>query len=618
MMRTRSRLASALSGACLVMLLACQSNVNEEQQETTRYREQGLGESGRLSKAEWATFMADQRYVNGLTSPGVRIRLNMADQKQHRFAMARLKLAGKTPLNSPYLFEALEKRRQLHLAKGYQPGLLPEEEVQALSTAERTEMHFIETASAGETTPAANDGMGTASSAFPGGAPYSYLDTTYTDPTGYPLGELAWVEEFSGGYSVSVSAAGDLSRTSLKEYLIASYKVEEKPDGTITDSYIYTKIGKAGGPAVAEVPRLSAPTVVAPADIAFGDNLISVCLNRTWTQDCDYDLTGTPTAFKLPLKGSISILSGHTFDQATINQVKTDENNGVSRPDAGSIKVILTNVGGGCNVTDVNKIAAKMAPFWNRVTLDATKKTFSWDLTGAQALIFDDSCRQVQNEVKLTAIITLFLIAPDGTKYRSSMTLSSPGGGRPDHIFKKITVTNSCLAAGTEIELASGQSSAIESLKAGDQVVNPYAPSLTIMDTAVGFETVPMVRIRSEAGRSLLMTEMHPIQVATRGMVQARSLKQGDVVMTKAGPSKLVEVSREAYDGKVYNVKVGSGAEQASLAEDQTALYANGFLVGDGQIQSKYEALEMTRKGDVLARLPSRWHRDYEMSPKRR
>jgi len=615
MMRKRNYLFNIMGAACLAMLPACKANVHEEQQAAYSYSDQGLGESGRLSKAEWATYAADQRYIHSLTRPGVRIRLNLADQRQYRFAMARLKLAGKGPENSPYLFKAMEQRRQMHLARGYHAGLLPKEESGIQSTADRQEMHLIETANVGETTAAANDGVGSASSTFPGGAYYTYVDTSYSDASGYALGDLAWVEQYDGGYDVTIKATGDLSRTSLRKYTVSTYKVEDSAAG-FTDSYIYTEMGAAIATAVAEAPRLSAPSVQAPLDVAFNDNLISVCLNRTWTQDCDYDLTGNPQSIKLPLKGSVTINSSHLFDEATINQIKHDLNNGLVRDDVGHLKLILTNVGGGCDVTDGNTLVAKMGQFWNRVALSPNKKSFSWDLTGTNAAFFDDGCRQVQNRAKLTSLIVLPLVAADGTtKYRSTVTLSTEPTVRPDYTFKPISITNSCLAAGTKIELAAGKSAAIESLKAGDHVSNPHSPSLTVTDTAVGFETVPMVRIRDEAGRTLLMTEMHPIQVIARGMVQAKALKKGDLVMTKTGPSKLTEVGREAYDGKVYNLKVGSDSEKLALAEDQTVVFANGFMVGDGQIQSKYEAIAMTRKdGDVLARLPSKWHRDYLMS----
>jgi len=124
-----------------------------------------------------------------------------------------------------------------------------------------------------------------------------------------------------------------------------------------------------------------------------------------------------------------------------------------------------------------------------------------------------------------------------------------------------------------------------------------------------------MVRIRDEAGHTLLMTEMHPIATPDRGMVQARALRTGDLVMTTQGPSRLVEVSREPYSGKVYNLKVGSQSQLAGLGQDQTVVYANGFIVGDGQIQSKYESLAQ-RHGDKPAEPAAQWRRDYALSPR--
>jgi hypothetical protein len=89
-------------------------------------------------------------------------------------------------------------------------------------------------------------------------------------------------------------------------------------------------------------------------------------------------------------------------------------------------------------------------------------------------------------------------------------------------------------------------------------------------------------------------------------------LNVGDVVMTKDGPSELVQVERQSYDGKVYNLKVGSPTESLDIGPDQTTFYANGFLVGDGQIQTKYEMAEFSKKeGNILERLPKKLHRDY-------
>ncbi|WP_141332961.1 Hint domain-containing protein [Myxococcus sp. AB025B] len=606
------------STACLALLSGCTSSPHEQQVANFGRTLRGLGDATRLSQAEWTTYRADEAYLHSIAKPDVRVRLNLADPAQYRFAKARLKLAGKTPENSPYLFEALAARQKEHVSRGFAPGQLSSEDAGLATSAERKEMHAIESANAGETTREENDGQGVSTSTFPGGTYYTYADTNFTDQTGHPLTQLAWAEEYDQGTNLTVPTTANLALTQLGRYRVSSYKVEDSVEG-FKDSYIYSEFGSPPG-TTSTRPTYSALTVQAPVDTVLNDNLISVCLNRTWTQDCDYDLTGTPQAIKLPLKGQLSLTSApHTFDQAKINQFKADLALGTPTYEVGHLKLILTNAGGGCDVTDGNLIEARMGQFWDRASLSADKKTFSWDLTGAHAAFFDDGCRQVQDEVKLTLKIVLPVVGTGGTTYQSSVTLSNDRAvPRPDYTFKKITVTNSCLAAGTQIALAEGKVAPVESLKAGDKVKNPHQPTLTVMDTAVGTETVPMVRIRSAAGHSLLMTEMHPIQVLARGMVQARALKQGDVVMTQAGPSKLVEVSREPYAGKVYNVKVGSDAEKLALAQDQTVVYANGFVVGDGQIQQKYESIAQTQKSaDVLASLPSRWHRDYKLAARR-
>jgi intein/homing endonuclease len=178
------------------------------------------------------------------------------------------------------------------------------------------------------------------------------------------------------------------------------------------------------------------------------------------------------------------------------------------------------------------------------------------------------------------------------------------------------------MAEGSMIQMADGSLKPIEFVKIGDRIANPHHPgekALTVMDTAKGTESVPMVRIQDRAGRSLLLTEMHPMPTVNRGMVQAKRLKVGDQVFTHSGISQLVNVKREAFNGKVYNLKVGSDSELQELREDETVVYANGFLVGDGRLQDKYTVREMTAsaQGDVLKQLPKSWHKDYLNSKRR-
>lgn len=598
------------------MLAACVPGDSTSFQ--TAQQEKLLGNYNNLSATEWQTYREDRKYLRKLVRPDQAIRLNLADARQYRFALSRLKIAGKTAANSPYLFESLQRTRDEHIRLGY--GSRPRPDALDNNTAGVSNpMHYITSAKV-----AASNGEGAASSTFPGGTSYTYLDVGYYDGEDVPLGESNIIEQFDGGTDVNVRTTANLNQTQRDSYMVDTFQFQD--DGVEFDtSYVYTEFGLQNVQPAARPtrPTLVVSQIIDPVNRRLNDNLISICLNRTWTQDCDYDLTGTAQAVKVPLQGSIRINTAHVFNEPAIVQLRLDLNNGVPNPLAGYVKLILTNAGGGCDVQPGNTLQASMKAFWNSVTLSADKKTLSWNLSGTNSAFFDDGCRQVQDVVKLT--MRLQLPVRDTTNnldFVVSQALSNDETEfAPNFVFKPMRMVNSCLAAGTEIRLADGKQVAIERLAAGAQVFNRHGGEqfLTVTDTATGFETVPMVRLRADSGHSVLMTEMHPVQTPDRGIVLAKDLKEGDQVITLNGPSKLVQVSREAFDGKVHNLKLGTEAEQSSLGPDQTLLYADGFLVGDGQIQSKYESLAMAKDdGDVLARLPKQWHRDYQMSPLRK
>jgi hypothetical protein len=345
-----------------------------------------------------------------------------------------------------------------------------------------------------------------------------------------------------------------------------------------------------------------------PADLN-ADNKISVCLDRTWTGDCDINNTnvGTdpPRPLKLPLKGSVTITNA-TFDFATIGHYQTD------RPDPFShIFVTLDTNGGGCAVPPTNN-SFTIADFWKQVSPGINGSTLSWDLSTDEAkwAAFSGDCRLVQDRIELTMQLRLPFQSADNSG-TIPLDITTVGNPAPPN-FKipfPIQVTNSCLAEGTTIATSAGGKAKIEDVHIGDQLANPYATSLTVTDTAVGIERQPMVRIADKLGHELLMTEMHPLYVVDRGMVPAKHLKVGDRVTTQDGPSELVRVTRESYPGKVYNLKVGNAQEANALGVDQTTVFANGFLVGDGQIQNKYEFMDAAPAHST--RISSRWKTDY-------
>ena len=105
MLRAERRIAIGLTGACLGLLFACRPETPEDTYGSSQ-SELRIGDISRLSADEQAAYVADEQYVQGLTKPNIRIRLNLADARC-RFATSRLKIAGKTPANSPHLFELM-------------------------------------------------------------------------------------------------------------------------------------------------------------------------------------------------------------------------------------------------------------------------------------------------------------------------------------------------------------------------------------------------------------------------------------------------------------------------------------------------------------------------------
>lgn len=111
---------------------------------------------------------------------------------------------------------------------------------------------------------------------------------------------------------------------------------------------------------------------------------------------------------KLPLKGTVSIKPGSppfSFDrdQITAYQNGTAVDLSGNPTSGGEIRVVLKDVGGGCDVDANGSIFLGMQSFWNSVTLSADNTTLSWDMIAT----FDNSCRQVQDNVELDMVIDL-------------------------------------------------------------------------------------------------------------------------------------------------------------------------------------------------------------------
>ena len=559
-----------------------------------------------LGRAELEAYVADRQYVRALAPRGVAFGINHADPRQHRFVVTRMKLAGKTRESSPQLFKMRDERKASQEAKGLRPGAVA---AIAASDGKRASQHDALTTTVSQESQTILSG---ALASRQDQLSYGYVDSATWDEFGNPLGEMTLVEVF-GNMPFSVTQSLGDPAMAEGEHVEGDSFLSETLAGSsrLQQSYVI-----AEPQPILSVNALDLPTVEHPTDVD-GNGAAVVCLDRQWTLDCEYNNTGMLT-LKVPLKGSVSVNGvGTNIDTAALALYKT-----AAGPHPGKIYVTLGTNGGGCQLPQSGQNITTMHDFWRRTTATPANNPtkLSWDLHTDPATwaSFSDSCRLVQD----TAYVTMEIPVPyvnhiSGVRGSFPVTISNAPSDRPLfppnlQFSPPLRITNSCLAEGTLVAVAGGEPRPVEELGIGDAVLSPYASSLTITDTAAGTERQPMVRIADASGRELLMTETHPLQVVDRGMVPAKLLAVGDRVVTDRGASELVRVTRESYTGRVFNLKVGTPEEARALGVDQTAVFANGFVVGDGQIQGKYESLEM-HAGDAAARktLPMRWRTDY-------
>ena len=135
---------------------------------------------------------------------------------------------------------------------------------------------------------------------------------------------------------------------------------------------------------------------------------------------------------------------------------------------------------------------------------------------------------------------------------------------------------------------------------------------LTVDDIVTGIERTPCLRIATETGRSLLVTDGHPISTAN-GFYPAKELSIGDLIKTESGLETVLSITEERYLGIVYNLKLG-GDDQEDLSSCGATHFANGILVGDGNMQSALldQRKREARKPRSIAELPEEWRFDAE------
>lgn len=262
---------------------------------------------------------------------------------------------------------------------------------------------------------------------YPGAAYHLYVDSSAWDTNGTPLGTMGFNEVFSGSTVRSV-AVGDSSLASSQDYQVDSYAIVDSSSG-LQESYIVRDTNKK-----CEF-NLSTLTRSAPVN-KVGGQCFDICLTGT-SAGCDHDLSTTPGALKIPLRGSITLSSSDcTFDATRIQQYQT----GAQAP-TGDIKVVLGNGGGGCNMKGTST-TTPMQSFWKLVTLSNGNKTLSWNLTGTGRASFDASCRQVEDQLLLYMSVDLPMLKGAASVIRPITVSDSPDTQATNYKLPCMTLMN--------------------------------------------------------------------------------------------------------------------------------------------------------------------------------
>jgi hypothetical protein len=326
--------------------------------------------------------------------------------------------------------------------------------------------------------------------------------------------------------------------------------------------------------------------------------LIKMCWNRLSQQECDYwNSPAHPTDFVFPLSGNV------TFPNTVVT------------PATGVVNIALQNPqkGGGCNVY-FQQNAVLTSQYWT-----VNGKSIAWNFP-ASAFPNKGDCINYYEGTNVVLWMSAY-IALQGTGGPAlygtiNFTSDLSRVGLPGvYIIPGLQIWQGCFAAGTEITMDDGKTMRpIEDFVADGQekVASGDGIAKVISGTTIGIEPDrDMVRLTTANGRSLLVTQGHPIVLDSGKPVLAKALQVGDRVRTLEGASDLIAVTRERYAGKVHNLIVNLGG-----GSHNDTIYANGILAGDANMQNELVRMEAEaqRKDPRLARsrLPSEWLKDFD------
>lgn len=604
--------------------------------------------AGKYTTPDNETLMADSMYMTQLfrrtsgKAGAPWMTIDFADPAQHRFVVNRLLASGNTPDNSPYLFSRVDRMRQKALARA--KGDV------TINNHMKKCGHLLQMQKANSSY-TANVHSNPQVSCFNG------ADYTYADIFAYRMTEAGMNrtllasnsgEEYGGGrnftdvgvdVSIPLDSGYKLTLDSMVMTMddsgeeFSSYNIEDTVIVTTNFTYVIThpqerinavpevtirtclERGTVAGnldcdyASVYKNPTTGVITPYAPNGAApTGIAAVKLPATTTWAADpalywTPTTDTGAPATFNstklyVPLVGKLKA----TVPTCKITNIR----------DGSYAALVINQAGGTCinyNVNDAIKAsnfrAALLAGLNNVPANEIPYKVLGDFGVDCLAYLRDQSGLEWQ-DVHLAFHIKTEVQCGD----------EAPKNLLANQRFPLLLdFKNSCIAEGTRVLKADGSEAPIESIQVGDKVMaNAGGLALTVTTVSRGRESEKMVRLLDAQGNQVLLTRKHPLVTAKGEVLAADQVKAGMQMLTRSGKTTLTSVEQVDYQGQVYNLALGTPEELAKLTEKDRTLFANGFTVGDSQMQADLE-VKLSAKpatGDILARLPKALHQDYK------
>ncbi len=608
--------------------------------------------------SQWDQALSAQSKDSGKARGSREMPLDLSDEAQFRFVKNRLQASGSTPENSPQLFRRLEKLRKDK--KAGVPGVQTRKDM-VTSTTSTTELR--ESPWCGHLLPLSDvDSADTTTAKFQAsglvtcfnGSDYGYVDVTAfaTDPAHKSFRVLGTesYEEYAG--KVLETPTLDVGVKVQPDELLFVDSVSMAFNEVTGESHVSYTVAESSINSLGVHPTPQPTNTMLfehPRELIGKhqvDNPIRTCLERgsvTGYLDCDYtsgskdpvtgafrpfvapytgigavdsEATRVPTGTWVGKRGDYWEPASGTYDSSRLylamrgkHRLSLETWCRVDSQDS-DVALILLETGGKCagGSASGSIVSHSSLPYkpYSRDYYDNSVMVFPFDGLvdfGKDCLGFLQNTRLlVRSTVKSTCMV---LGATSGTVSKINTRTQS---------IQTLDWRNACLAKGTQVTKADGPAVAVEQVKVGDKLLaNGNGLALTVTTVSRGGESKPVVKLRDEKGAEVTVTGTHPMVTAKRGLVQAGDLKVGDVLLTRAGATKLVGVERVPYNDEVFNFALGTPEELAKAGTEARTLYANGFLVGDSQTQATLEKEKLRDTRDVLTKLNGAWHEDFRL-----